>query len=108
MAAVQTQGIAQMVKYAISTYQANSNRVYVTGTSCGGEMTEALLGVYPDIFKAGPHELSGVPVGRGAGLQLRIRRRNGETSLALPIRDIRASTPRPALAWHGGWHHQLH
>ena len=48
-----TQGIAQMVKYAINTYQANSNRVYVTGTSCGGEMTEALLAVYPDIFKAG-------------------------------------------------------
>jgi endoglucanase len=48
-----TQGIAQMVKYAINTYQANSNRVYVTGTSCGGMMTEALLAVYPDIFKAG-------------------------------------------------------
>ena len=48
-----TQGIAQMVKYAINTYQANSNRVYVTGTSCGSEMTEALLAVYPDIVKAG-------------------------------------------------------
>src|ERR1039458_5052585 len=48
-----TQGIAQMVKYAINTYQANSNRVYVTGTSCGGMMTEALLAVYPDVFKAG-------------------------------------------------------
>jgi poly(hydroxyalkanoate) depolymerase family esterase len=48
-----TQWIAQMVKYAINTYQANSNRVYVTGTSCGGMMTEALLAVYPDIFKAG-------------------------------------------------------
>ena len=48
-----TQGIAQMVQYAINTYQANSNCVYVTGTSCGGMMTEALLAVYPDIFKAG-------------------------------------------------------
>ena len=48
-----TQGIAQMVKYAINTYHANSNRVYVTGTSCGGMMTEALLAVYPDVFKAG-------------------------------------------------------
>src|ERR1039457_2590709 len=48
-----TQGIAQMVKYAITNYHANSNRVYVTGTSCGGMMTEALLAVYPDIFKAG-------------------------------------------------------
>ena len=58
----QTQGIAQMVKYTINTYQANSNRVYVTGTSCGGEMTEALLAVYPDIFKAGA-SFSGQVVG---------------------------------------------
>ncbi len=58
----QTQGIAQMVKYAINTYGANSNRVYVTGTSCGGEMTEALLAVYPDIFKAGA-SFSGQAVG---------------------------------------------
>ena len=58
----QTQAIAQMVKYAINTYQANSNRVYVTGTSCGGMMTEALLAVYPDIFKAGA-SFSGQAVG---------------------------------------------
>ena len=57
-----TQGIAQMVKYAINTYQANSNRVYVTGTSCGGMMTEAMLAVYPDIFKAGA-SFSGQVVG---------------------------------------------
>jgi acetylxylan esterase len=48
-----SQGIAQMVRYAITNYHANSNRVYVTGTSCGGMMTEVMLAVYPDIFKAG-------------------------------------------------------
>ena len=48
-----TQGIAQMMKYAITNYHANADRVYATGTSCGGMMTEALLAVYPDIFKAG-------------------------------------------------------
>jgi poly(hydroxyalkanoate) depolymerase family esterase len=58
----QTQGIAQMVKYANTNYHANANRVYVTGTSCGGMMTEALLGVYPDLFKAGA-EFAGVPIG---------------------------------------------
>jgi poly(hydroxyalkanoate) depolymerase family esterase len=57
-----TQGIAQMVKFAIINYHANTDRVYVTGTSCGGMMTEALLGVYPDIFKAGT-EFAGVPIG---------------------------------------------
>ena len=58
----ETHGIAQMVRYAISHYQANSNRVYVAGNSCGGMMTQALLGVYPDIFKAGV-AFAGVPIG---------------------------------------------
>jgi poly(hydroxyalkanoate) depolymerase family esterase len=49
----ETQGIARMVRYAITNYHANAERVYVTGTSCGAMMTEALLAVYPDIFKAG-------------------------------------------------------
>ena len=58
----QTQAITHMVNYTISKYHANANRVYVTGTSCGGMMTEALLAVYPEIFKAGA-EFAGVPVG---------------------------------------------
>jgi poly(hydroxyalkanoate) depolymerase family esterase len=57
-----SQGIAQMVKYAINTYQANSNRVYVIGTSCGAMMTETMLAVYPDMFKAGA-AFSGQAVG---------------------------------------------
>lgn len=58
----ETHAIAQMVRYAITNYQANANRVYVTGDSCGGMMTQALLGVYPDIFKAGV-AYAGVPIG---------------------------------------------
>jgi endoglucanase len=58
----ETHGIAQMVRYAITNYHANATRVYVTGDSCGGMMTEALLGVYPDIFKAGA-AFAGVPIG---------------------------------------------
>jgi poly(hydroxyalkanoate) depolymerase family esterase len=58
----QTQGIAQMVEYAINAYDANPDRVYVTGDSCGGMMTQAMLGVYPDMFKAGA-AFCGVPVG---------------------------------------------
>jgi len=57
-----TQAIAQMVKYTITKYSANANRVYATGTSSGAMMTEALLAVYPDVFKAGA-EFSGVPAG---------------------------------------------
>jgi poly(hydroxyalkanoate) depolymerase family esterase len=55
-----TQAVAQMVKYTITKYQANANRVYATGTSSAAMMTEALLAVYPDVFKAGA-EFSGVP-----------------------------------------------
>jgi acetylxylan esterase len=57
-----TQAVAQMVKYTVAKYQANADRVYATGTSSGAMMTEALLAIYPDIFKAGA-EFSGVPAG---------------------------------------------
>lgn len=57
-----TQAIAEMVSYTISKYGADANRVYATGTSSGAMMTEALLAVYPDVFKAGA-EFSGVPAG---------------------------------------------
>ncbi len=57
-----TEAIVNMVNYTINTYQANSNRVYVIGTSSGAMMTEALLALYPDVFKAGA-EFSGVPAG---------------------------------------------
>jgi poly(hydroxyalkanoate) depolymerase family esterase len=54
--------IAEMVQYTIGKYSANANRVYATGTSSGAMMTELLLAVYPDVFKAGA-EFSGVPAG---------------------------------------------
>jgi hypothetical protein len=55
-----------MVTYAISKYSANKDRVYSTGDSSGGMMTELLLAVYPDIFKAGA-AFAGMPAGcRGA------------------------------------------
>jgi len=57
-----TQAIAEMVKFEITKRSANANRVYAAGTSSGAMMTEALLAVYPDIFKAGA-EFSGVPAG---------------------------------------------
>jgi poly(hydroxyalkanoate) depolymerase family esterase len=57
-----TQAIAEMVKYAISKYSANPDRVYATGDSSGGMMTQALMAVYPDVFKAGS-AFAGVPAG---------------------------------------------
>jgi poly(hydroxyalkanoate) depolymerase family esterase len=57
-----TQAIAEMVKYSITKHGADASRVYVMGVSSGAMMTEALLAVYPDVFKAGA-EFSGVPAG---------------------------------------------
>jgi acetylxylan esterase len=57
-----TQAVAQMVKYAINQHKGNADRVYVTGDSSGGMMTEALLAVYPDVFKGGS-SFAGVPAG---------------------------------------------
>jgi acetylxylan esterase len=54
--------IKQMVVYALSKYQANADRVYVTGCSSGAMMTELLLALYPDIFKAGS-SFAGMPAG---------------------------------------------
>ena len=57
-----TEAIVRMVNYTINTYHADKDRVYVTGTSSGAMMTEALLALYPNIFKGGA-EFSGVPAG---------------------------------------------
>jgi acetylxylan esterase len=53
-------GIVSMVRYALSTYNADPARVYATGVSSGAMMTNVLLGAYPDIFKAGS-AFAGVP-----------------------------------------------
>lgn len=57
-----THAIAQMVRYTLSKYSADPSRVYAFGGSSGAMMTQALLGVYPDIFAAGV-AVSGVPCG---------------------------------------------
>ncbi len=57
-----TEAIAQMVEYTLQEFDANPDRVYVTGDSSGGMMTQALLALYPDVFKAGS-ALAGVPAG---------------------------------------------
>ena len=53
-------GIVSMVQYAINNLHGDSSRVYVTGASSGGMMTNVLIGDYPDVFKAGA-AFMGVP-----------------------------------------------
>lgn len=57
-----TKAIVDQVKYTVATYGANGDRVYVTGSSSGGMVTEAIVAAYPDVFKGGA-EFAGVPAG---------------------------------------------
>ncbi|KAH7122209.1 acetylxylan esterase-like protein 1 precursor [Dendryphion nanum] len=45
--------IANMVKWTINEYKADVEKVFVTGTSSGGMMTNVLAATYPELFKAG-------------------------------------------------------
>ncbi|TFL03102.1 Alpha/Beta hydrolase protein [Pterulicium gracile] len=58
--------IAEMVRYAITTYGVDKTRVFATGTSSGAMMTNVLMGAYPDLFAAGS-AWAGVPFGCFAG-----------------------------------------
>jgi len=59
-------GIVSMVRYALTKYHADPDRVYATGVSSGAMMTNVLLGAYPDVFDAGA-AFAGVPFGCFAG-----------------------------------------
>jgi poly(hydroxyalkanoate) depolymerase family esterase len=54
--------IVSMVNYANRQYGGDLNRVYATGSSSGGMMTQHMLAVYPEVFKAGA-SFMGVPFG---------------------------------------------
>ncbi|CAI4213348.1 unnamed protein product [Parascedosporium putredinis] len=55
-------GIASMVRWTLQEYDVDPDRVFVTGVSSGGMMTNVLLGSYPDLFAAGS-SFAGVPAG---------------------------------------------
>ncbi|ETS75124.1 acetylxylan esterase A [Pestalotiopsis fici W106-1] len=57
-----SESIANMVTYTISTYGADASRVFVTGSSSGAMMTNVLAATYPEMFAAGV-AYSGVPAG---------------------------------------------
>ncbi|WP_149822960.1 extracellular catalytic domain type 1 short-chain-length polyhydroxyalkanoate depolymerase [Streptomyces tailanensis] len=53
-------GIKSMVDWTVRTYDADTDRIFVTGISSGAMMTNVLLGDYPDVFAAGA-AFAGVP-----------------------------------------------
>ncbi|GAB1218505.1 hypothetical protein ATERTT37_007761 [Aspergillus terreus] len=54
--------IANMVTWAISKYNADSSKVFVTGSSSGAMMTNVMAATYPELFAAAT-VYSGVPAG---------------------------------------------
>jgi acetylxylan esterase len=54
--------IVNMVRYALKKYNGNPDKVFVSGWSSGGMMTNVLAATYPDVFKAAA-SLSGCPHG---------------------------------------------
>jgi poly(hydroxyalkanoate) depolymerase family esterase len=52
--------IISMVNYAQQNHGGDPNRVFATGSSSGGMMTNHMLALYPDVFKAGA-AFMGVP-----------------------------------------------
>ncbi|WP_197717018.1 extracellular catalytic domain type 1 short-chain-length polyhydroxyalkanoate depolymerase [Glycomyces terrestris] len=52
--------IKSMVDYAVRELGGDADRVFATGISSGAMMTNVLLGVYPEVFKAGS-AYAGVP-----------------------------------------------
>jgi len=64
----ESQTISNMVKWAVKKFNADPKRVFLTGSSSGGIMTDVLAGTYPDLFAAGA-PISGTPFGCWAGAQ---------------------------------------
>jgi acetylxylan esterase len=54
--------IANMVTYTIQKYNADTKKVFVTGTSSGAMMTNVMCATYPELFQAAS-VYSGVPAG---------------------------------------------
>ena len=48
-----SEGLANMVRYATKTYNADPKRVFVTGSSSGCAMTTIMCAAYPDLIAAG-------------------------------------------------------
>jgi acetylxylan esterase len=104
-------GIMSMITYTEQHYHGDPNRVYVTGASSGGMMTDVMLGDYPDVFKAGA-AFMGVPFGCFAGPGVATWNSacaNGQVSMTpqawgnlVRAADPAYSGPRPRVQlWHG-------
>ena len=100
--------IRQMVERAIIDYGIDCRRVFVTGLSAGGAMTNVMLATYPEVF-AGGAIIAGLPYGCAATVEEAYDcMLQGSTSSAAALGNrVRAASrhqgPWPKISvWHGG------
>jgi poly(hydroxyalkanoate) depolymerase family esterase len=72
----EARSVKQMVEAMIASHRLDGRRVYVTGLSAGGAMTNVLLAVYPDLF-AGGASMAGVAYGCAASAMAAVGCMNG-------------------------------
>jgi poly(hydroxyalkanoate) depolymerase family esterase len=99
--------IRQMVDRMLGDHHLDPRRVYVTGTSSGGAMTNVMLATYPEVF-AGGAVIAGVPYRTARGLQEGLesifqgRSRSASEWGELVRAASTHSGPWPKLSiWHG-------
>ncbi len=56
----ESETIMEMIQYAIKNYNINISKIFISGFSAGGAMTNVLLANYPHLFNSGA-VLSGIP-----------------------------------------------
>src|SRR5215472_12213874 len=100
--------IRQMVEHAITTFDADRSKVFVTGFSAGGAMASVMLATYPEVF-AGGAIIAGLPYGCASNVQqafeaMFTERKHAAQALGDPVRAAsRHCGPWPTnlgLAWH--------
>ncbi|HOD35936.1 MAG TPA: PHB depolymerase family esterase [Syntrophales bacterium] len=73
--------VKQMVDAMIAAHRLDPGRVFVTGLSAGGAMTNVLLAVYPDVF-AGGAPMAGVAYGCASNAMAAVGCMNGSRTLS--------------------------
>ncbi|MFC4592273.1 extracellular catalytic domain type 1 short-chain-length polyhydroxyalkanoate depolymerase [Sphaerisporangium corydalis] len=102
--------LMSMVTYAEQAYHGDPNRVFATGSSSGAMMTNAMLALYPEVFKAGaafmgvpftcfPNEAAYQPGGNPAPCVNKTARQWGDLARSANP-SYRGPWPRMQL-WHG-------
>jgi poly(hydroxyalkanoate) depolymerase family esterase len=92
--------VKQMTDWMKTTYGSDAARVFVTGLSAGGAMTDVMLATYPDVFSAGA-VVGGVPYKCATTAAQTSACNNGTTNLT-PVQwgdKVRGAFP----SWTGPW-----